>query len=229
MAKAFTADNLSAAFQRQVQTLKRPVMDAARQFSVVREKLSDLAPRVVRLFAAIQAEHDGVTFVEFVRMFDPTVPTHASERNGAEGYRTHKTYYTLDYMRRLVRNQAGQGRPRGQQGVRDSATDGLARTLATLFQVVADHEPIWTAIQQEFGFTERLLTRLRKRVEDTKPLVKLAVVKPLKVGNVVHMERPQAAPAPEAAGERDRERIVLPAPSEGPQARAGRGRRKRAA
>lgn len=221
MAKMFVAENLSAGMARQVAALKRPVMDAARQFGAVRERLSDLAPKVLRLFASIQAEHDGFTFVDFVRLFDSTVPAHAAERDGVEGYRTHKTYYTLDYMRRL---QAG--RPRGRQGVRDSATDALARTLATVLQVVESPEPVWAAIQQEFGFTERLLTRLRKRVEDTKPLVRLAVAKPLKVGNVVHMERataPATAEAPET--ERDREKIVLPAPGNARR----RGARKRIA
>jgi AraC-like DNA-binding protein len=224
MAESVTLENLAATLRRQVQALKRPIMDAARQFGAVREKLSDLAPKVVKLFATIQAEHERVTFVEFVRMFDPSVPTHAPERNGVEGYRTHKTYYTLDYMRRLARNRAGQGRPRGQQGVRDSATDALARTLATVLQVVENPEPVWAAIQQEFGFTERLLTRLRKRVEETKPLVKLAIAKPLKVGNVVHMERRMPEAAPQPAAERDREKIVLPTPGQ-----ARKGARKRAA
>lgn len=232
MADPITIESISAGLRKQVQAVKRNVIDAAKQFAGVREKLSTLAPKVAKLFATIQAENERVTFVDFCRMFDPTVPGHANERNGAEGYRTHRTYYTLDYMRRLARNANNEGRQRGQQGVRDSATDALARTLATVLQVVQDAEPVWLAIQSEFGFSERLLTRLRKRVDETKPLFKLTAPKPLRVGNVVHMTPKAADVTPGGGqGERDAARIVLPAPGEVRAERAAKAgaKRKRAA
>jgi hypothetical protein len=194
-----TVEGLSPANRRQLQTLRRPVMDAARSFGQVRERLTDLAPRVVKLYNAIVADMERFTFVDFVRLFDATVPTHAADRDGTTGYRNHRTYYTLQYMRRLV---ATAGRQRGPQGVRDSATDALARTLATVLQIVEDHERVWSAIQSEFQFSERLMTRLRRRVSDTKPLIKLEATRPAKVGNVIHMDRATTAPAtapPEAA------------------------------
>jgi hypothetical protein len=135
------------------------------------------------------------TFVDFVRLFDDSVPTHAADRDGVTGYRNHPTYYTMQYMRRLI---ATQGRQRGPQGVRDSATDALARTLATVLQIVEDHERVWNAIQTEFQFSERLMTRLRRRVQDTKPLIKLEATRPAKVGNVIHMDRAAAPPQAEA-------------------------------
>jgi hypothetical protein len=195
MAEQFTIDDLSAGIRRQVTALRPSITAAAKQFAVIREKLSDLAPKVVRLYNEIQAENERFTFVEFARLFDNTIPTHPGDRGAVEGYRKHRVYYTLTYMRRLVQTS---GR-RGQQGVRDSAADALARTLATILQVVAEPEPVWTAIQQEFGYTERLMGRLRKRVEATEPLFKLSVPKPAKIGNVIHMPKAQAA-AP-AAGE----------------------------
>lgn len=184
--ESISVNSLSAAHKRTLQALRRPVVDAARSFGAVREKLTDLAPKVLRLFNALVAEHERLTFVEFVRMFDPSVPMHAADRDGTIGYRNHRVYYTMAYMRRLT--QQG-GRPRGQQGVRDSATDALARTLATILQIVSEPEPVWAAIQAEFQFSERLMTRLRKRVDATKPLIKLEASKPAKVAGVIHMER----------------------------------------
>lgn len=209
MAEAVTIGSLSAVLKKTLQTLKRPVMDAAKQYSVVREKLSDLAPRVMKLFTQIQADHEGISFVDFVRMFDETVPTHAADRNGETGYRNHRTYYTLSYMRRIV--QTGGRQRRGTQGVRDTATDGLARAIATVLQVVADPEQVWKAVQAESGYTERLMNRLRKRVAETKPFIKLTASKPIRVGNVVHMapRQPEAAEPLRQPGRA----VVLPAPA----------------
>lgn len=184
---SITVNQLSAAHRKTLQALKRPVTDAAKQFGVIREKLTDLAPKIVKLYNGIVAESEGFTFVEFARMFDATIPTHAADRDGVIGYRNHKVYYTLQYMRRLV--QTNTGRRRGQQGVRDSATDALARTLATILQIVSEPEQVYAAVQSEFQFGERLMTRLRKRVDATKPLIKLETAKPAKIGNVIHMDR----------------------------------------
>lgn len=183
---AITIDSLSAVHRRQIQALRRPVLDAARSFGAVRERLTDLAPKVVKLFNSITAESERFTFVDYVRTFDPSVPTHAPDRDGVTGYRNHRTYYTMQYMRRLVQLTGTRRRTPG--GVRDSATDALARTLATILQIVEDHERVWTAIQQEFDFSERLMTRLRKRVDNTQPLIKLEATRPAKVGKVIHME-----------------------------------------
>jgi hypothetical protein len=190
-----TLETLNAAAKRQVLALRRPVMDAARQFGAVRERLSDLAPKIVKLFNMILADNEAFTFVSFVRLFDPTVPTHAADRNGETGYRNHRTYYTLAYMRRLVQLQGTRRRTPG--GVRDSATDALARTLATVLQVVEDSEAVWHAIQSEFQFTERLMTRLRKRVDATKPLIQLEPTRraTVSVGKVIHMERTEPTQA----------------------------------
>jgi hypothetical protein len=187
---------LSADHRRQVKELTRPITDVAQKFGVIRERLSELAPKVVKLFNAISAAHDGFTFVEFARLFDPSIPTHAADRDGETGYRNHKVYNTLTYMRRLVQTNR-QGR-RGQQGVRDSATDALARVLRTLQGIVKDDAPLWNAVQSEFQFSERLMTRLRKRVASTEPLIHLSVTKPATLGAVIHMERhADAEPQPE--------------------------------
>lgn len=211
-----TLDSLSAAHKRTIAGMRRQVLDAARTFGAVRERLSDLAPKVVKLFKDIEGENPSITFVDFTRMFDPSVPTHSRDRDGVIGYLNHRTYYTLQYMRRLVQQKS---RPRGAgQGVRDSATDGLARTLKTILQILPEDAQgeIWNVVQAEFGFGERIMTRLRKRVDATKPLFKLDASR-VKVGNVIHMDRAAAAEG-EALAQPGRN-VAIPA----------EGRRKKAA
>lgn len=209
MAESLSFKDLPAKWQREIAAVKRPIMDLAAKFGVVREKIADLAPKVMKLYGQINASEIGpVSFIDFVRMVDPGVPTHAADKDGEAGYRKHKTYYTLDYMRRLVNL-----RPRGQRGVRDLATDGLARMIATILQVVKDPAPVWAAVQTEFRMGERMMTGLRRRVSETKPLLDLSdVAKPFSVesAKVIHMEsaRDRKAEEQTAAGQTDELRRV---------------------
>jgi hypothetical protein len=216
MPEAITINSLSAVHKRQVQALRRPVLDAAVKLGAIRERLSDLAPKVVKLYDAIKAEHTTFQYVAFVRLFDASVPT------AAEEYRNHRTYYTMQYMRRLVQQAGMVGRKRGQQGVRDTAVDGLARTLATIMQIVPDTEQpmIWRAVEQELQLLPRTLARLQRRVAATKPLIRLETARPAKIGNVIHMDRTAVTEAETPAVGRQPGRDVE---------HAARGARKRAA
>lgn len=207
MPNDLTLQGLSAGLRRQVQGVKRQVTDIAGKFGVVRESIKMLAPRVIGIYNAIKAENAAYTFVDFARLFDATIPTHAADRDGAMGYRNHKVYYTLQYMQRQVTL-----RPRGARGVRDSATDALARTIATMLQLPGvDANAVWAAVQTEFNFGERVMTRLRRRVESTQPLFQLQVPRAgqVRMGNVIHMEpRVEAAAEPAAAPAAGRRRRV---------------------
>lgn len=228
-----TPETATAAVKKSFLALKRPLLDASKQFEGAREKLTDLAPKIMGVFKSMQDEATergfrAPSFVDFVRFYDPTVPTHAADNADERGYRNHRTYYTCDYMRRLTRTpaprkadpNAGTLEARGvAQGVRDSAVLVLARTLATIFQVVPDPSPIWKAVQEEFKFSENLLTRLKKRVEGTEPLINLKA-QHITVGKVIHWTPPaeEAAEGGEAepmrqAG-RNVEAPIMPAPSE---------------
>lgn len=191
-AAAVTIDTIGARLRGQLTALKRPIMAVVQKFQAGREAAKEIAPKVIGLFNSIKADHAAFTFVEFCRMIDPSVPTGAGGRDGIGGYRQHPTYYTLDYMRRQLTQ-----RPRGRQGVRDSATDALARAIATVLQVAEDAAPVWAAIQTEFQFNERVMGRLRKRVEATKPLFAINVPRGahVRVGNVIHMDRVQVEEA----------------------------------
>lgn len=183
-----TLESISAVYRRQVVGLKRQVTELANKFGVVRESLKETAPKIMKLFNQIKVQHEAITFVEFARFFAPDLPTHAVDRDGVVGYRNHKVYYTLDYMRRMANLK-----PRGRRGVRDSSADGLARSLATILQVVDGDsaDTIWKAVQTEFGYGERVMTGLKRRVENTKPLVSLTVPRAgqVRVGGVIHMAK----------------------------------------
>lgn len=193
-----TLADLSGAIQKQVKAIKGRVLKIADQFAVVRVSLKEVAPQVMRIFNAIKVEHENFTFVEFARLYAPDMPTHSADRDGVIGYKNHKVYYTLDQMRRVVNL-----RPRGQQGVRDSAVDALARTIRTVIEVAPDQAPaIWQAIQAEFQYPERIMNRLKKRVAATEPLFTISKPKGarVKIGNVIHMERTAAPQAAAPAG-----------------------------
>ena len=217
-----TLETLDAGIRREITTVKRPIMDLARKFGAIREKLSELAPKVMRIYNRITADHPGFQFVEFARMIDTSIPTHRDPRDGKDGYNVHPTYTTLAYMRRLLTTPR-----RGRQGVRDNATDALARSLATVLQVVEDTERVWDAIKAEFPeWTERLITRLRKRVAAAKPFITLDAPRPVKLGKVIHMDRVVAPQAEQTGAEPMRQpgrRLVLRAPA------ANAGRKRKAA
>lgn len=205
-------------FQAEIKATKAGVSALADSLGAARVRSRDLGPKVIGLYDRMKASIGrGFNFVGFARLYDPTVPTHADARDGVEGYRRHKTYYALDYMRRTMQAEDS---PRGKAaGVRNNATDALARALATILSIVpkASVESIWTAVQKEFDFGEGLMTRLRDRVVKTQPLFSLQAQR-VKVGNVIHMERPvttsaegKVAAAPIADVEKPRRRVKIPA------------------
>lgn len=177
-----TLDAMTPAVKRVIANLKPSVMRFAEAFKSITAKRTEIAPKFMQVYNRLAADLDGgLTFVDYCRMFDPSVPTAAG---GEQGYRVHPTYMACDYLRRKTRE-----RPRGRQGTRDNATDILARTIATMLQVVRDAEPIWSSIQAEFAFTERQLTALKRRVESTRPLFQLSAPRAVSVGKVIHMDR----------------------------------------
>lgn len=191
-----TVDSLTVAQRKTFEGFRKPVERLSNEFGKLRESLKDYAQPIIKFFRQLQAENTSFTFVEYVRWFNKDLATHAEDRPGAEGYRNDKTYYTLDYMRRMVTT-----RVRGKRGVRDTATDALARTIATILQVTPDANSVWTAVQKEFKFTERMMGLLRKRVDRTSPLFQIEVHGRVRVGNVIQMQSTRVEGAEAPAGE----------------------------
>lgn len=154
--------------------------------------MATIAPRVIGLYNSIKNENARFSFADFARLFDPSVPMGSTE------YRKHKVYYTLQYMQRIV-TLGGRAR---NTGVRPSATEALARTIATLIKAGVEPETVFSAVKSEFGYTDPVMKRLRRRVEATQPLFNITIPRAgvIRVGNVIHVE-PPAVTATEAATE----------------------------
>lgn len=179
---------LNAGQKRQIATLKPQVRNLAGKFTVIRAKVKEIAPKVLAVFNAIKAEHGAFTFVQFAREFDSSIPTFPNDKEGGViGYKNHKVYYTLDYMRRVVNLK-----PRGKGGKRIEATDWLARSIATVLAAIDDPAAFWTAVASQMDLDSTQLARLQRRVKATQPLVELRVQRPARVGNVIQMTPPPA-------------------------------------
>lgn len=187
-----TVKDLAANEQKALKGLKQSVSTLAGGLDKIRTSARDLAPKVMKLFTDLTGAHGQALggFVGFARLFDPSMPLHGADKQGIVGYRKNKTYYALDYMRRL-----GNMRPRGTQGKRDMATDQLARTLATILQFVKNPEPIYAALEREFRFNTRMIARVKARVLIAEPLIDLKGIRPITVTEqqIIHV-----APASEA-------------------------------
>jgi len=84
------------------------VRAAATALAIPRAKLCDLAPRVMAMYNGLNGTQ-RITFVQFCRMIDPSVPY------DAQSYRNHPTYYGFTYMRRIeARRTRGKVTPRGK-------------------------------------------------------------------------------------------------------------------
>lgn len=189
---AVTVGTLSAALRRTFQATRRQVLDAATRYGAIRETITEIAPRVIGLYNSIKNENPRFTFAEFARLYDPSVPMQSAD------YKLHKVYYTLQYMQRVVSTG---GRARNAGGVRTSATEALARTIATMLQLPGvEAASVFAAVKAEFGYGDRVMARLERRVKATQPLFNITVPRAntVRVGNVIHMV-PPVAPAAGAA------------------------------
>lgn len=220
---------LTAAEKRTITGMKRSVLSIGDKLSAVRETAKDLAPRIMRTFNELAAKYEDLGgFVGFARLFDANIPTHAATKDNTPGYRVNKVYMALDYMRRI---QATTNRPRGTQGRRDPATDQLARTIATILQVVRDAAPVYAALEREFQLNPRMIARIKSRVEAVRPLIDLSGVRAADIGAdaIIHMDRAAApddgaAVADHAAAALRRRRGAAPAAAPPEQVRRGPGR-----
>lgn len=130
------------------------------------------------------------SFVDFVRVLDPTVPA------DREGYRVHKTYMAADYLRRSVtvggaRGQGNGDSRRTSSPTRTNAVGRMARLLSTLLQIVKpeDHGAIWQALADELALTPRQVTGMKAAVDATQPLFTLPIKRKVSA-EVVHIEQP---------------------------------------
>lgn len=187
-------DTLTPALQRQITALRRPFSAFVERFHGLTQSRAQLAPQFMRVYGAYQAAGGG-TFVTFIRTLDPSLPMETA------AYKATTAYQAADYLRRLVaRRSTGEGNRAPAAPATRSNLTALARTLATILPLVRDAAIVWRAVEQEFGFTARQVTRLQQVVSATQPLLTLPGVHP-STPRIVHMEvpvNPVAATQPSA-------------------------------
>lgn len=180
--KVVSLETLSAKTRKLVEAVRPAFTQFAADFEALTVKRSELAPKLMKAYGAVQSE-TGISFVGFVRLMDPTVPV------SREAYRAHKTYAAADYLRRLAA-----GRPSAAAGPRitpeaETPLDVLSRLVAAILPNL-DAPIFWTSFAQVCAphWSERQMTTLRSRVESLtavgiKP-IPIRPPKPVKVAPV---------------------------------------------
>ncbi len=157
---------LSAKVRRLVDTLRPSFRAFVVSFADLTASRAELAPTFMKTFGTFQSE-TGQTFVDFVRLLDPSVgPSRAD-------YRQHRAYQAADYLRRLQAQQARPKTPSRSTAAPATPLDGMARLIASLLPLIgADQVPrLWEAVERELHWTDRQATALQHRVEQATPLV----------------------------------------------------------
>lgn len=183
---------LKASTQRALSGIKGQWNEYAKAFAVMTQKRSDLAEPLMKLYGACLSDLGRLTFVNFLRMIDPTMPANRDEEEiGGKivaGYRTHPTYQAGLYLQRLTTTGQG-GRARGgARGI--NAVDRMARVLATMIPLVADEAKFWQAVAAELQIDGAALTRLQNKTKETEPLIKLPTLRSKFPVKVIHIARP---------------------------------------
>lgn len=178
---------MTAALRKEIDGLRKPFAGFASDFAKLSETRGELAPKFWKVFGNYTAQVGG-SFVDFVRVLDPTVPSDRA------AYRAHRAYQAADYLRRLVSRRDTGGR--ATRPVRSNVTI-MARLLATLIPLVKDQESLWQGLGAELGLRPRQLTRLRNEVATVRPIVEINA-KPVETLKVIHMPTPQEIEARQA-------------------------------
>jgi hypothetical protein len=145
----------------------------AKDFGVLAARRSDLAPKFMQAFGVYYAETQD-TFVNFVRLLDPTVP---AER---DAYRAHKVYQAADYLRRLVSARVGSAEGGGDPSTMPVPTiESMARMLAAVLPLVQPTAvpSLWAAIESELRWTPRQVAKLQRLTDSAAPLVHLTGIR----------------------------------------------------
>lgn len=175
---------LGSKVQKAIAAIKRPFMQYAEGFAKLSETRAELAPKFMKAFGLFQADEEGGSLADFVRQFDPSVPTESAE------YRAHSTYMAADYLRRLRRKDKGDNRAKPVR----SNLSAMGRLLALHVAVVQDVEAFWTGVEREFNLSKRQVGTLRKVVAVSEPLIRIPNIRPVRV-KIVHVDPEEAQAA----------------------------------
>lgn len=204
MTKVFA--RLSDETKRTISRVRGAWNEYVNAFATMTARRVDLAAPIMEAFASAFKDNGGkLTFVDFLRVLDPSIPENRDDEDGKVGYRNHRGYQAGIYLQRLhlaaMRAEAG---PRRQRR-RINATQQLARVLATILPLVRDVDALWRGVKTEYQLDDEQIKRLRAATDAVQPLLKLPEGRKAPV-RIIHWEAPAAR---NAAGEgRDEDRAV---------------------
>jgi len=153
--------------QQVITTLKQPFAAFVRLHASIGETSSTLAPKFMEAFTQWEAETHGA-FVEFVSLFDPTVP------KDREGYRHHKTYQAAEYLKRrymMMQIVAALGTDVTQAV---GPLEAFARLVRTILPHIptAQQEMLWHVLEIELHWSPARIKALRNKTKKAEPLIK---------------------------------------------------------
>lgn len=157
---------LTAKTQHLIDAVTGPFRDFVSGFTAITKSRADLAPDFLRAFNAYASE-TGQSFVAFVRLIDPTVPTNR------EQYRNHAAYQAAMYLRRLL---ALEETKRSAKTVKASdrpvtPLQALAKLVATLLPTLDPNGVIWNAFVKDMHWSDEQAARLRRLADKIGPVV----------------------------------------------------------
>jgi hypothetical protein len=202
--EAFSIETLPRELKARFVKMRDGFVEYVKAWIGMRTKAEDIAPAFMALYNDAvghvrSVEERELSFVEFARALDPSIPFASS---GANSYKNNRAYQSALYLRRVA--SSGPRRKLGVDEQRQKELDGLAvdltaRALKTLVLVLGA-DRVWDAIAREGGLVSadgrtRKLQNLRKRVDAVEPLFKVSAKAKLGPAEVVHMPRSTEAAA----------------------------------
>ena len=132
------------------------------EFNLLTSGRAELAPRFIRAFDAWVKETSG-TFVAFVRVLDPALPT------GRTDYRNHPSYQAALYLQGLSRAAEKPEVPANKRPI--TPLHALARVLATILPLIDDRGVLWATFLKQLHWSETQVKGLQAMVDHEKALM----------------------------------------------------------
>ena len=163
---------LSAAARRSIEKVRTTFKAFTDGFTLLAGKREELAPKFMKAFATYrEAAGPESTFIDFVRFLEPSVPV---DRSGRDGYKAHKAYQAADYLRRLDASLRQAQEPKAaREHAPTRPLDAVARLLGSLMPMIpeAERAKVWEALRSELHWSENVVRKVQKTVEDVLPLL----------------------------------------------------------
>jgi len=181
---------LSAKVQKAIDKVKRPFADFVKGYTVIAQKRAELAPLFMNAFHLWANEVGrGASFVRFVQVMFPEVPSHRDDKDGVKGYRNNAIYQSAEYLRRLNNNtgnrSGGAGDGSQADGSKSSGGNGNVRRvavssplmtlMATVLAIIPEKQQltVWQAAQSRFGWNQDTLKRAQDAVKAETALIEI--------------------------------------------------------